>query len=82
MFVQWPSNSLVKPFAEKRGTKKTSSETKSKKVISFSITLNINDIFGDVFKVTSVTAFRKNTPLRQIVGKNTIRHNEELLNVK
>ena len=36
--------------------------------------LNINKTFGNVFKVTPVIAFRKNTSLRQIIGTNTISH--------
>ena len=32
MFAQWHSNDMVKRFVEKKGTKKISSETKSKKV--------------------------------------------------
>ena len=44
--------------------------------------LNINNAFGNVFKTKSVIAFRKNTLLRQIIGTNTIRHNQKLLKVK
>ena len=39
--------------------------------------LNINNTFGNVFKPTSVIAFRKNTSLRQIIG-----YNQKLLKVK
>ena len=35
-----------------------------------------------MFKATPVIAFRKNTSLRQIIGTNTIRHNQKLLKVK
>ena len=38
----------------------------------------MNNTFGNVFKVTPVIAFRKNTSLRQIIGKNTIRHEIKL----
>ena len=44
--------------------------------------LNINNAFGAVFKATPDIAFRKNTSLRQIIGTNTIKHNQKLLNVK
>ena len=41
--------------------------------------LDINNTFGNVFKATPVLAFRKNTSLRQIIGTNTINHNQKLL---
>ena len=44
--------------------------------------LNINNTFANVFKATPVIAFRKNTSLRQIIGTNTINHNQEPLKVK
>ena len=44
--------------------------------------LNINNTFKNIFKATPFTAFRKNTLLRQIIGTNTISHNQNLLKVK
>ena len=44
--------------------------------------LNIDNTFGNVFKATPVIAFRKNISLRQIIGTNTISHNQKLLKVK
>ena len=44
--------------------------------------LDISNKFGNVFKATSITAFRKNTSLRQIIGSNTISHNQKRLKVK
>ena len=44
--------------------------------------LNINNTFGNVFKAPPVITFRKNTSLRQIIGTNTIRDNQKLLNAK
>ena len=43
--------------------------------------LNINNTFGNVFKATPVMAFPKNTSLRQIIGTNTISHNQNPLKV-
>ena len=43
--------------------------------------LNINNTFGNVLKATPVIDFRKNTSLRQIIGTNTISHNQKLLKV-
>ena len=39
--------------------------------------LDISNKFGNVFKATPITAFRKNTSLRQIIGSNTISHNQK-----
>ena len=44
--------------------------------------LNINNTFTNVFKVTPVIAFHKNTSLREIIGTNIISHNQEPLKVK
>ena len=44
--------------------------------------LNIDNTFGNEFKATPVIAFRKNISLRQIIGTNTISHNQKLLKVK
>ena len=35
-----------------------------------------------MFKTTPVIVFRKNTSLKQIIGANTIRDNQKILNVK
>ena len=35
--------------------------------------LNIDNTFGEVFKTTTVIAFRKNTSFRQIIGAKTTR---------
>ena len=44
--------------------------------------LNISNTFGAVFRETLVTAFRKNTSLGQVIGANTINHNQKLLQIK
>ena len=44
--------------------------------------LNIRSTFRNVSKATPVIAFHKNTSLSQIIGTNTISHNQKLLKVK
>ena len=44
--------------------------------------LNINCTFADVYKTISAIALCKNTSLRPLIGADTIRNNQELLNVK
>ena len=44
--------------------------------------LNIKNTFGNVFKVTQSQPSAKNTSLRQIIDRNTIRDNQKLLKFK
>ena len=56
---------------------KVCSPTLNKAILIKAIVINSNNRFGNAFKATPVIVFRKNTSLRQIIGKNTVRVNEK-----